>query len=189
MKLFICGENWLKYLCWVSSLLFSPCSSSSQDTDFFFFFSPVPCHFVWHPPICYLPTPTTFSLCSPCLAMILTTRTLVNRNVANAEVLMSGSTSGAFNAKRNSLRASGSTFCLWASLHLADAITKSFMPHRDKTLHYGCEILGNIWSRERKLVCNRSTKIIIIINNKGFWKSWRSKGCDPSHSFAKVLKQ
>lgn len=72
---------------------------------------------------------------------------LVNRCVVNVEVLLSGSTSGNFKAKKQSLRAPGSTLL---SLHLADAITYPFRPRRDKTSQYGCEILGNIRNRGKK---------------------------------------
>lgn len=116
--MFICGENWLKYLPW--SLPFSPAFSLSTNTDIF-------PHSAWHPQIYYLGS--LFCLRGSCLEMILTTRfwsVEVQQfwryccQALHWQLLM---------LKGGLL---GPPFCLWARMHLAEAITKAFMPLRSK---------------------------------------------------------
>ena len=105
---------------------------AKTQTDFFFFL-PVPCHLVWHPPI--IIWPWFFSLQS-FFRYDLNHWTLVNRSVANTEILLSGSTLGTFNAKRNSLRASGSNFLPLGNTTFSQCHYKGFYatPRQDITV-------------------------------------------------------
>lgn len=77
---------------------------------------------------------------------------MVSGSAAIAELLLSGFASGTANAER---RPSGPPFCLWARMHLAEAITKAFMLLRSKASKDRGEIYGDIKSRERKPICDR----------------------------------
>lgn len=84
---------------------------------------------------------------------------MVNRRIANAEALLTGSAAWISNAERNS----GG---LWvhpsaSGLHCTHLRPlERLLCHIEAETSQGpCEILGNIRSRERKLVCNRSSEL------------------------------
>lgn len=154
--MFICRENWLKYLPWVPSLL--SCSLIVRRHSF-----PRSArhplivrrhsfpHSARHPPLDY--SGLLFPPRGSCLEMILE---FGQWKCGNCEVLLSGSSAGTANAER---MASGPPFRLWARMHLAEAITKAFMPRRNKASKDHSEICGNVRSRDGKPGCHGSFEI------------------------------